>query len=174
MKLDQLINVYEMFNSTTPISWAGNIEDRLVGTFEIDGSQFHLLLEPGYYKSPDIKQTYTFLNVAFSRVVDGKDVFDLTPGGPFTSKVLGAVKQGVEEQTNVLTRFDAVVFVARDNQQKRMSLYNKLGRLWAKSFGTILENVQCSNGALMTIIVKRSQETNAVPFIDYLKAQCKI
>jgi hypothetical protein len=161
-----------MYETTAPIQWTV-VNNVHIGTFELEGHIFHIRMEPGFYELPDASHTYTFLNVAFSRVVKNKDIFDLTPGGPFTSKVLGIVRSGILAKINLIKDFDAVIFVARDNQEKRMSVYNKLAHVWAKNFGSIAENIHTTAGPVITIIMKNANDPKTEPFFDFLKTQNK-
>lgn len=176
MKLSEIkatcIDIREMFEATAPINWSidGDVQ---VGEFVLGGFIFHILLQPGFFTLPDNSHTYTFLNIAFSRVVDGKDSFELTGGGPFTSKVLGIVRNGILQKVDLMNDYDAAIFVARDNQEKRMSIYNKLAQVWMKDFGSIIKNIQTATGPVITIIMKHTNDPNSKPFFDYLKSHKK-
>ena len=173
MKLSQLINIYEVFNSTADVVWTDD-DTRYVGTFTLDDATYRIFLEPGQFKTPELKRSYTFLNIAFSRFEDGKDIFDLTSGGPHASKVLGIIKNAIEQKTKTLTRYGAVIFASTNNQQKRMRVYNKLARFWAKDFGSIQENIKTDSGTELTILMKDPHNTNNQHLIDFLKTQGKI
>ena len=173
MKLENLINVYEVFNTVVPVEWTHDGQ-RYVGVFDVDGQAFRLFLEPGYFEAPGLDYTYTFLNVAFSKFENGRDVFDLQDSGPFASKVFGAVKHAIEQKTQTLEKYDAIVFAARDNQQQRMRVYNRLARYWAKDFGSIQENIKATSGTVVTVLMRNASAPGYKEFVDFLVQRGKI
>lgn len=144
-----------------------------VGNAEIDGEQFKIILEPGTY--PIGGYTYSFINAAFQKIIDGKPVNDLQLTSKNASKIVGAISNALLDRVQ-LHDFDAVLFIADDNSEDRMRVYNKIAeRKWTRlGVGEALYNIDLGNGRLCTILYRKDLGKQKLDtFIEYLKTKKK-
>ncbi len=139
----------EVFNTKVDISWR-TLENKDIGTFELLNNTYRILIEAGTFKE------FNFLNIAFEIFDEKTNNFSrtLTLDNQAASKVLGAVRNGVVARIPIYD-FDAVIFFANDNQDKRMKIYNAMASEFIKKFGYIKDNYKLSDGRIITMIMKK-------------------
>lgn len=159
---------YESLNSKFEKNKWEKRGETLVGTGVIDGETFEIHIEPGSY--PFNGKTYRFINVAFKKIVNGKPVEDLQFNSSNGSKILGAIANAVQEQLNNFDT-DAIVFVATDNVEKRMRIYNAIiRRKWGHGLGTSIQNIDIGNGAKLSARLTSDLANHDTEFVKYLKS----
>lgn len=161
------LDMYEVFNSTTPINWYEE-DKQLNGKFQIDNLIYIIELQPSTF------QKYSFINVAFC-ILDNnnKKQYELSLDTKNPARVLGAIINGVTEKIKEF-EYDALVFSASNNVEKRMSFYNKLANIFKKHFATIITNIKTNTG-LFTILIANTVPKNEVDeFVIYVSNSMKV
>lgn len=160
-----LIN--EIFDTRIPVNqWTrqGNTE---VGILDIDGEEFHIILEERHYTFQS--RVLNFINAAFAKIVDGKQSQKLVGSSKYAGKILGAIFHAVTDKVKSRDDIDAIVFVARDNVTKRMSLYNQMASNMFNPFTDVIRDVPLPEGGKMTILLKNIVDKDLVSaFEEYL------
>jgi len=168
MKLDGIFEnalpITEIFNTKVSVdSWTqrGNV---LVGALTITDQQYEIYLEPRVLNiSP--QKSYNIINIAFAKLVDGLPSSQLTLTSGNASSVIGAM---INAMYNKLPDYDydAVVFVARDNTEQRMRVYNNIAHTMAQKFGPISYDIKLPNGALCTLLFNKDADKIAIQEIQ--------
>jgi hypothetical protein len=116
-----LINITEAFNTDfTSILW-DNTPTGLIGAGVLNDEEFGLYIEPSATIINGSKRYW--VNVAFSRKVDGEFKQDLFPTGQNQSRQLGAVINALNRKLRELVsefEIDAVVFTVKSGEEKRI------------------------------------------------------
>lgn len=163
---DFIISINEMFNTKINIdSWKDNGNKR-VGHIKINDADYYINLEPHDYNFNDKK--INFINVSFDKLVNGTKTQELTYDNKSGSKVIGAIFNAILEEISKY-EVDAIVFIALDNVEKRMRIYNSLiGKI--TNFLSYKENVKLPNNSSMTIIFNNKFPINSRnEFEEHLK-----
>jgi hypothetical protein len=93
----------------------------------LNESEFRLYIEPNTLSLGATK--ITWLNIAFSRIVDGVEVQTLTGANESTSAVMGAVSNAIRDKINLLDseyEIDAVAMCAVESELKRLRTYRRI------------------------------------------------
>ena len=102
----------------------------IYGTGFLDGEKFRLSIQPSTFTvQAAIPERYDFLNVAFSREVDGKLTQDLISTGKSQSRQLGAIINALKNKILELDgefNIHAIAAVAAKGEEKRISFYSKV------------------------------------------------
>lgn len=102
----------------------------LYGTGVLGGEKFRLSIQPSSFTvNATIPERYDFLNIAFSREIDGRLTQDLISTGKSQSRQLGAVVNALKDKILELdSKFDihAVAAVAAKGEEKRIPFYTKV------------------------------------------------
>jgi hypothetical protein len=131
MKLQQLVGkiptLTEIYDGRfTSLKW--KLESGvIVGHAHLDEDEFRLRIEPMNFKHSKFETTW--LNIAFTRLVDGVEDQTLTATNRNTSKVLGAVINALKDkiaELNSQYEIGALVFCVVELEKKRLSLYRKI------------------------------------------------
>lgn len=152
-----VVDLYEVMNTTADIDWKIEIiEGKQVccGYFTLD-DKFRILIEPFKYLNTNC------LNLAFqiwNNQVKGWSVKP-TNTNKNASKIIGIVKNALAGKIKEFDT-DVIVFFASDNIDTRMNIYNNLASIILKDFGHIRENIELSDGKLVTIITNGSVTLN--------------
>jgi hypothetical protein len=150
------------------------VGNRQVGTAQLGDETFRIILEPLTYPLEGI--TYRAINVAFQKLVDGRPSEDLQWTSRNASKVVGAITNALLERV-ALFDFDAVIFIAADNIEKRMTVYNQVARRrWVREgLGTSVENIDLGDGRKATILLSKELARHQQDaFVDRLKTLKKV
>lgn len=158
------MNLPEIFG----VDWIENLNESLTTRFDttkwkiVDGvdtgigqlgaETFKIRLQPQTYIFKD--HTYNFVNVSFSKLQNGVETEELQLNSTNASLIIGAITNGIQDRTNIYD-LDGIVFIAADNVQKRMRLYNAIARRKWAGLGTIIENVDIGGGRLLTALVSK-------------------
>jgi hypothetical protein len=122
-----MINITEVFNTDfASINWK-NTDTGLIGSAILDEEEFELYLQPSMFVLNGIQKNW--VNVAFSRKVDGVLKQDLFSTGSNQSRQLGAVIKALNRKLRELVsefEIDAVVFTVEKGQEKRISIYKQI------------------------------------------------
>lgn len=138
-----VINVNEVFDTKiSPDKWEQR-NNQLVGTLSIDQTTYEIYLEPADYSIKD--KTFNIINVAFAKIVNEQPDRNLSLNNKSASKIFGAIINALLEKIKQF-EYDAIVFIARDNIEKRMSLYNQIARHKGGNFLSQKENITIPGG----------------------------
>lgn len=135
------------------IEWKGG-KKRQVGTGKIGDETFEIYLEPRTYPIEDT--VYKFINVAFAKIVDGIPSEKLQFNSRNASIIVGAISNALVERVS-LYDFDAVIFIASDNIEDRMRIYNMIAdRKWTRmGLGEIRKDIRLTDGSEATVLVTK-------------------
>jgi hypothetical protein len=153
--LEWVFDLYEILNTRFDDGAWEKHGNNDVGTLKLGDETFELHLEPGTY--PVNGTNYRFLNVAFKKILDGHPTEELQWTSKNASAVVGAITNALFERAE-LYDFDAAVFIANDNVEKSMTIYNKIAqRGWARTgLGTVRENIDLGGGRLATVLLSKA------------------
>lgn len=154
------LDLYEIFNSTQLVAWK-MVNSILNGSFSVDGEDYVIQLEPGTYKN------YSFINVSFHK---GNGDYELSLDTKRPAVVLGTIINGVEHKIDEF-HYDALVFSAANNIDRRMSFYNRLAQKFVKRFARIQMNVETPSGKLTVLISKTVTKEDVDGFIKSLEVK---
>lgn len=168
-----IVNINEVFDTKIPPnSWTTEVDGTKVGHLKINEADYYIRLEPKTYAFE--KVTYTFINIAFTKLINGKESEKLTYDNKTGSKVLGAISNAMRDELQKYEA-DAIVFIATDHVEKRMSIYNKLIREFGgKGFLSSMRNVKIPNGLMTIIFNKKFPDKVHKSFIEHLKTLKKL
>jgi hypothetical protein len=119
------MNLNEIFNTKPPISWS-TTDRRAIGVFELEGIQYHLILEEYTVK---LSKNYSFVDFAFT----ANNEFALTGIGK-SAKVFGAIQNGAIPKLKSMNP-DAILFGVHNVNSAvsdRKSLYERLAYWYAR------------------------------------------
>lgn len=150
----------EIFDTKIPVEQWRRDGYREIGIIHIDGEEFHIILEERHYTFQD--KTLNFINTAFAKIVNGRRSQRLVVSSKNASRILGAIYNAVIGKINPRNDIDAIVFVARDNVAKRMSLYNQMTSNMFNPFTDVIENIPLPEGAKATILLKHTVDHDMV------------
>lgn len=157
-KCEDLFIINEIHDTHIPIDkWERDGED-LVGTLTVNDETYQIKLEPLTYTTPGLHKTA--LNVTFAKLINGVPSENLTFDNKSASKVLGAVINGVFDVLPNM-KYDALVFAATDNVDKRMRIHNKAAdRVMRKfpKFG-VIKNVKFDHGEATVLLPPEVAQT---------------
>lgn len=153
------LDVYEILDSKIKITWTQSTE-KIDGKFEVDGVDYTIELESGTFKQ------YNFINISFYR---GDQEYELDLNTKSPAKVLGAIINGVLEKLSEF-HYDAIVFAAANNVEKRMSFYNKLASRFKKNFAQVIENVDTKNGKFTILMASTIKKTEREDLVKHVKS----
>ena len=86
--------------------------------------------------------------------------------------MLGTIINGVFEKLNEF-HYDAIVFAATNNVEKRMSFYNKLADRFKKHFAKVVEDVETNKGKFTVLIASSVKKPEIDDFVEHLKDTTK-
>lgn len=157
-----VIDLYEVFDTTREINWYEE-NGRKCGEFEVNGRQFRVLLETISYQNK-----YNCINIAFQILdTDGEWTTSPTYDNKSASIVMGVVVNAISRKVRDF-EYDALVFFANDNVDKRMRIYNSIARWKMKDLGKIIENIPLPDGRLCTVVISPKIE-NTDQFVQFLE-----
>lgn len=170
--LDNVVCVNEVFDTKIPVESWKIVGNTITGDLIIDTEQFNIILEIQTFTFNN--NTFDFLNVAFAKIVNGKPTQDLIITSKNSSKLLGAIFNAISDKIKELSAqydVDAVVLVARDNVDKRMSLYNKIASNMFNPFTVSKTDIPLPNGGKMTALFRKSFDKQTLDmFIKYVNS----
>lgn len=169
-----VFDLHETLNARFDDEAWEQVGNRQVGTTLLGDETFKIVLEPISYPLDGI--TYRAINVAFQKLIDGQPSEDLQWTSRNASQVVGAITNALLERV-ALFDFDAVIFVAADNVEKRMKIYNQVARRkWVQQgLGTSLESIDLGDGRKATVLLSKELARHKQDaFIDRLKALKKL
>lgn len=159
MKLAEIVNtvIDERFDTEEPVTWTHNASDETyVGKMLMNANEFSLRLGKIEYKMAG--KTYIAYNVGFAKIEDGEPIDVVTnASGHAAVKILGAIVNGIMggiSSNNI--EYDALIFMALDDVDKRMRIYNAAAAKCVKVigiWGSIIKDVNIPNGK-MTVVSK--------------------
>ena len=164
MKLKHLVGglrIDEVMDTRIPVDRWYQDGSSLVGDINIDNEDYQIIIDSIHY--PIDGSIKTAINVAFNKVINGKVVHTLTYDTKSSSKVFGAILNAVMDKINQY-HYDAVVFGATNDIEKRMKLYNHIARWLSKQYGQMIPNIKIGNG-LMTIVCKYKTPDDEIELI---------
>jgi len=149
------LDLYEILNTKTKIEWS-QTANKAIGKFEIDSVDYTIELESGTYRQ------YNFINISFYR---GNEEYELGLDTRNPAKVLGAIINGVLEKLQEFN-YDAIVFAAANNIERRMSFYNRLADRFKKNFAQVVRNVNGANGKFTVLIASSVKKADRDEFVN--------
>lgn len=168
--LDNILCLNEVFDTKIPVENWKIVDNTIIGALIIDNEQFNIILEVQTFNFNNIN--FNFLNVAFAKIVNGKSTQELSLTSKNSSKILGAIFNAISDKIKELSSqydIDAVVLVARDNVNKRMSLYNKMASNMFNPFNISKTDIPLPNGGRMTALFKQNFDPPTLKlFIEYV------
>jgi hypothetical protein len=163
-------HINEVFDTIIPVdSWTTRGETK-VGHLKIDNEDYYILLEPKIFSFNN--QSYNFINIAFRKMVNGEESEELTYTNIAGSKVIGAIANAMRTELKK-HEYAAIVFVATDNVDKRMAIYNNLTRKFGGDFLSCRPDVPIPGGK-MTILFNKNFSAHHKEFEEHLKTSGKI
>lgn len=128
MKMDNLLQLTESLDSKfDSVKW-GTFYGAIAGTGELDGNEYKILIQPFNFDGE--QDPFSWLNIAFIRMVDGKPEQDLIGDKPKSAmKIFGAIANELKDKIPKLnTEYDikALIFVAITTEHKRFLTYKKI------------------------------------------------
>lgn len=139
----------EIFNSSVPLTWE-ETQTEACAKFTIKDKQYVLRITPHLYEFHE--KTYTFLNVAFSRILEnGNETMDLTLDRSDASLVLGAVINGAAAKIKYY-QADALLLVATNNTERRMKIYMWIARQFHGTFGILTPIITLPKGKAIALL----------------------
>lgn len=141
-------------------------DNKFFGYFSSPEFEYRIVIEPFHYLN------YNCANIAFEVFKEEKHTTELT-STTFSNSVFGTVLNASSEK---ITHFDidAIVFIAVDNINKRMSLYKRLADKFAKNFGQVFEKVKLTNGEAIIIISNNIPEKDRADVYQYVLTQSEV
>ncbi len=175
MKLFELC-LNEVFDTKIPVDNWSRDNNRLMGDINIDNEHFQVIIEIQHYNFQS--NYFNFLNIAFAKIVDGKPSQELTINNKNSAKILGAIYNAIIAKTKELSaqyEIDAIVFVARDNVNKRMSIYNKMTSTMFNPFLVYKTDIPLPDGAKMTALFRDNIDPQLFKsFVEYVDTISKL
>lgn len=159
----------EIFDSVVAIKWSKR-SSTVVGDFSVDGLDFRILLEPATFTFNDT--VYDFINVSFVRKDGEIETTDLLGQTKTSAKIYGAILNGVKSQLKKYT-YDALVFIATDNVEKRMSLYDSLvNRFMKDKLTNVIRDIPLNDGhkCIVAFSTEMKNPRLIVDFKEFLKS----
>lgn len=181
MKLHEIFpDVLELFETMgsrfSKLKWeqSGGI---FTGNAELNNIQFKLKIEVQNLKVQETEKTW--LNLAFSRVINGENVETLVNTGQNQSATFGAVLNALRDKVNELDekyKIDGIVFIAASSELKRLSLYRKLANSKIHGFpGWFLTaEVESKNGKALICVKEKMSSDFSNKLKSYLAQYGKI
>lgn len=152
------MNLTEIFSSSVPLIWKQDSDNLVIAKFEIDEKYYECFIEAGTYTFDN--KELSFLNVGFSRIIDGENKFDVTLDTQNSIKVIGSVINGVSRKIKEFEA-DAIMLSADDNVEKRMKIYQYIARNFSTIFGTWIKSIKTPNGEV-TLLISSELDDNLV------------
>lgn len=171
LQLDYVMCLNEIFDTHVPVDRWFYRDGTLVGQLDVDGENFEILLEPGSYRLNS--EQYSYINVAFEKVVNGVSTRELQFNSKNASSIVGAIANALKDKLEEF-QYDAVVLGAADNIEKRMRIYDTIANRFAKMFRFIIRDVETNNGVITILIGKDVSKDHIDNFVEYLKTKEKI
>lgn len=160
LQLEWTTDLFEVLNTRPDkLSWE-TIDKRDVGTLNVKDEIFEVYLEPGEFEG------FSYINVSFAKIIDGKPSEELVLSNKSGSKIMGAIINSLDERLNRYDT-DAVIFVAVDNVETRMSLYNKCIRFFKfLKPKDIIKDIKIKNGIVTIVIISDKLQNKKHEFIS--------
>lgn len=174
MKLFEVC-INEVFDTKVPVENWRQQGNNIIGNINIDNEQFQIIIEVQHYTFQN--NNFNFLNVAFTKIVNGKPSQVLTITSKNSTKILGAIYNAIADKIKELSidyEIDAIVFVARDNVDKRMSVYNRMTSTMFNPFLIYKTDISLPKGARMTILFNKDMDSQTLnSFTEYVDSIIK-
>lgn len=135
LKLDWVVDLREVFDTRIPVDQWKQTGNNLRGTIIVNDETFVIVLEPTTFEE------FTMINIAFEKIIDGVPTQELQIHSRNASMIIGAIRHAVMEKLQEF-EYDALVFTAQDNHEKRMRIYNSLVSLFKNSFAFRIDNIE--------------------------------
>jgi hypothetical protein len=141
------VPIMEVLNTHTPIQWTQIGNNRLLGTGQIDEVQLQLIIDAISYKQ------YNGYNLAFTTEQDGQPIETFrNEFGVQSSKIIGAVVNGLAAKLDEY-EFSFGCLAAKDNVEKRASLYSLVANRFAKKLHVHI-NTYDHDGSKLVVLIK--------------------
>lgn len=169
---DFVISLNEVLDTKIePKSWENGPNDSLIGKILVDDKTFLIKLEPLTYSFNE--KEYLGINVAFTLFKDNKEIEILTYDNRSGSKIIGAIINALETKVNEYN-WDFLLFIATNNIEKRMKIYNKIASWKLKGVGgDVITDITINGNNKATVIVK-DKSLPMDEFLKFLKTKQKI
>lgn len=165
--------VNEIFDTKVSVTnWKQN-DNESIGSITIDDEKYQITLERLEYT---LNNKIPFLNVSFQAFdKDGNPIEELTSNNkvsPF--KVIGAITNAILDAVNK-TKYQIIVFIAQDNIESRMGIYNRIANSnLTRPFTAWRNNIPLGNGAKATIMFNGKLSPDTInQFEKHLKMKGK-
>lgn len=147
LQLDWVTDLFEVLNTKPDkLSWQ-TVDKRDIGTLKIQDEIFEIYLEPGEFG------IFSYINVSFAKIINGKPSEELVISSKSGSKIMDAIIHSLDERLDHYET-DAVIFIAVDNVEKRMSLYNRCIRFFKfMKHKDIIRNIEIKKGMVTVVII---------------------
>lgn len=177
MKLEQLFEnidsndllvLNEIFNTKIPVDeWKQIDGETIHGYITVNNERYVIILEARTYNFNS--NSVPFVSVAFAKI-DEQGIMsrELTLDNKSASKVIGAITNGLYDK---LSQYDVniIVFVARDNVQQRMRVYNYVANNLGRGFNITKQNISLPDGALATVMHNKNVDKHLIlQFYEHL------
>lgn len=169
---DFIVSLNEVLDTKIPPnSWENGPNDSLIGKILVDDKTFLIKLEPLTYSFNE--KEYLGINVAFTLFKDNKEIEILTYDNRSGSKIIGAIINALETKVNEYN-WDFLLFIATNNIEKRMKIYNKIASWKLKGVGgDVITDITINGNNKATVIVK-DKSLPMDEFLKFLKTKQKI
>ena len=159
LQLDWVTDLFEVLDTKPDkLSWH-IVDNRDVGTLIIQGEIFEVYLEPGEFGE------FSYINVSFAKIINGKPSEELVITSKSGSKIMGAIIHSLDERLNRYET-DAVIFIAIDNVEKRMSLYNRCIKFFKFiKPKDIIKNIKIKKGMVTIVIISNKLNNQKQEFL---------
>lgn len=152
MKLYEITSfiLNEIFDTVIPVDkWElqGPVE---IGVLYVGTDEYRILFEKFEY---DVNGALkNGLNIAFEKWINGEYSQKLALDNSSASKILGAIYNACLDKLKK-TNYDAIIFVAVDNTEKRMNIYNAMARRLIKILPDhgYVPDIKIPNGVLTIV-----------------------
>jgi len=168
---DFIVSLNEVLDTKIPPnSWERGSNNSLIGKISIENKIYLIKLEPLTYSFND--KEYLGINIAFSLLENGKEIETLTYSNKSGSKIIGAIVNALETKVNEY-EWDFLLFIATNNIEKRMKIYNKIANWKMKNIeGQVLTDISLNGNSKATIIMK-DKFLSTQEFLTFLKDKQK-
>lgn len=153
LELDWVANLHEMFNTKIPVEQWKKEGNNLYGYLTIEDEQFRIEFEPFTY------QEYQAINVAFSKIIKGQPTQNLSFTSKNASAIIGAIINAADTKLKEF-QYDAIVFLASDNIEQRMRIYNIAAKQLHQLFVEMISNINLGEGRVATVLVGKEFPKN--------------
>lgn len=148
------------------IKWS-SVGRNMNGTFNVDDSTYVIEIQPDDYEINGKK--YNYINAAFHKIGPNNEPhYELQLNTKRPGLVIGCIFNGIFDKIKEY-HYDALMFAATEDIQKRMKFYNKVASLFSKNFKIICHDIKTKNGMCTIMIGYHVLNSDVSEFIEHIK-----